>query len=122
MWRFNATYLCVMWRYFLYVKLIKFTNMSNLREKAIEIAKQTSSESAFMCGYDRACQEYEEKLRWIAVEEMLPEIGERVLLKNEFYEYVGFLSKNNKDFRALTVELSYSNEKRSGVTHWRYFL
>lgn len=96
--------------------------MSNLREKAIEIAKQTSSESAFMCGYDRACQEYEEKLRWIAVEEMLPEIGERVLLKNEFYEYVGFLSKNNKDFRALTVELSYSNEKISGVTHWRYFL
>ena len=36
--------------------------MSNLREKAIEIAKQTSSESAFMCGYDRACQEYEEKV------------------------------------------------------------
>lgn len=96
--------------------------MSNLREKAIEIAKQTSSESAFMCGYDRACQEYEEKLRWIPVEEKLPEIGERVLLKNEFYEYVGFLSKNKKDFRALTVEISYSNEKIKGVTHWRYFL
>ena len=47
--------------------------MSNLREKAIEIAKQTSSESAFMCGYNMACQEYEEKLRWIPVEEKLPE-------------------------------------------------
>ena len=67
-------------------------------------------------------KEYEEKLRWIPVEEKLPEIGERVLLKNEFYEYVGFLSKNKKDFRALTVEISYSNEKISGVTHWRYFL
>ena len=55
--------------------------MSNLREKAIEIAKQTSSESAFMCGYDRACQEYEEKLRWIPVEEKLPENRERVLVK-----------------------------------------
>ena len=44
--------------------------MTNLREKAIEIAKQTSSESAFMCGYDRACQEYEEKLRWTPIYEL----------------------------------------------------
>ena len=71
---------------------------------------------------EKVKKEYEEKLRWIPVEEKLPEIGERVLLKNEFYEYVGFLSKNKKDFRALTVEISYSNEKISGVTHWRYFL
>ena len=41
--------------------------MSNLREKAIKIAKQTSSESAFMCGYDRACNEYEQKQKWIKV-------------------------------------------------------
>ena len=78
--------------------------------------------SNIQAGYDICQKEYEEKLRWITVEEKLPEIGERVLLKNEFYEYVGFLSKNKKDFRALTVEISYSNEKISGVTHWRYFL
>lgn len=42
--------------------------MSNLREKAIEIAKQTSSESAFMVGYDRACVEYEAKLISIKTE------------------------------------------------------
>ena len=78
--------------------------------------------SNIQAGYDICQKEYEEKLRWIPVEEKLPEIGERVLLKNEFYEYVGFLSKNKKDFRALTVEISYSNEKISGVTHWRYFL
>ena len=53
--------------------------MSNLREKAIEIAKQTSSESAFMCGYDRACQEYEEKLRWIPIYEP-PKTAELVIV------------------------------------------
>ena len=74
---------------------------------------------AFLAGYKVLQKEYEEKLRWIPVEEELPEIGQRVLLKNEFYEYVGFLSKNKKDFRALTVEISDSNEKIPGVTHWR---
>ena len=54
--------------------------------------------SNIQAGYDICQKEYEEKLRWIPVEEKLPEIGERVLLKNEFYEYVGFLSKNKKDF------------------------
>ena len=70
--------------------------MSNLREKAIKIAKQTSSESAFMCGYDRACQEYEEKLRWIPIDEHFPEV-KPFFLKNEnkhegdthYIEYVG---------------------------------
>lgn len=76
----------------------------------------------YLKGYSDCQKEYEEKLRWIPIEEKLPKIGERVLLKNEFYEYVGFLSKNKKDFRALTVEISYSNEKISGVTHWRSFL
>ena len=70
--------------------------------------------------YDLMQKECEEKLRWIPVEEKLPEIGQRVLLKNEFYEYVGFLSKNKKDFRALTVEISHSNEKINGITHWRF--
>ena len=84
---------------------------------ALEI---TNSKSDYNRGYSDCRKEYEEKLRWIPIEEKLPEIGERVLLKNEFYEYVGFLSKNKKDFRALTVEISYSNEKINGVTHWRF--
>lgn len=59
--------------------------MSNLREKAIEIAKQTSSESAFMCGYDIACKEYEEKLRQIPVTKDLPDKDNynQCLWKNE---------------------------------------
>ena len=65
-----------MWRYFFsYCQTNKITNMSNLREKAIELAKQTSSESAFMCGYDRACQEYEEKNKWIKVKNDSVEIN-----------------------------------------------
>ena len=120
-------------------KLIKFTNMSNIQEKTnkeypmydvnTSVSKtdeyngneiQFIKRSAFQNGYELCQKEYEEKLRWIPVEEELPEIGQRVLLKNEFYEYVGFLSKNKKDFRALTVEISDSNEKISGVTHWRF--
>ena len=90
-----------------------------------EIAHNSDNEQwvnvLIQIGADFIKKEYEEKLRWIPVEEKLPEIGQRVLLKNEFYEYVGFLSKNKKDFRALTVEISYSNEKINGVTHWRFY-
>ena len=106
--------------------------MSNLQEKAEDFAMSIwgdcldaspkQIEKGVIHGYELCKKEYEEKHRWIPVEEKLPEIGERVLLKNEFYEYVGFLSKNKKNFRALTVEISYSNEKIKGVTHWRYFL
>lgn len=90
--------------------------MSNLREKAIEIAKQTSSESAFMCGYDRACKEYEEKLRWIPVEEKMPERDKNVLIKRSapFHKYE--LTAFNRD------GIFYSNEtaeKLTNVTHWR---
>ena len=60
-------FMCYVALFLSYCQTLKIINMSNLREKAIEIAKQTSSESAFMCGYDRACQEYEEKNKWIKV-------------------------------------------------------
>ena len=94
--------------------------MSNLREKAIEIAKQTSSESAFMCGYNMACQEYEEKLRWIPVEEKLPEkqghylvIAPKSFPKNckvvvaEFYE-------DNNTFYSESSDCPIED-----ATHWR---
>ena len=94
--------------------------MSKLREKAIEIAKQTSSESAFMCGYNMACQEYEEKLRWIPVEEKLPEkqghylvIAPKSFPKNckvvvaEFYE-------DNNTFYSESSDCPIED-----ATHWR---
>ena len=133
---FHGTLHGVMWRYFfLIIKLLKLTNMSKIEDLARKHLGLDSTDPNYMhtdsdiydmnnfkSGYECCQKEYEEKLRWIPVEEKLPKIGERVLLKNEFYEYVGFLSKNKKDFRALTVEISYSNEKIKGVTHWRSFL
>ena len=82
--------------------------MSNVREKAIEIAKQTSSESAFMCGYDRACQEYEEKLRWISVEEELPNECTFVLTK---YKNTYSVSWYDGEFNEMY-----------NPTHWRPIL
>ena len=99
--------------------------MSNLREKAIEIAKQTSSESAFMCGYDRAFQEYEEKLRWIPVEEKLPEPRKDISLKLDNLinsEITGFLGFSG-DFYIKLTDIDFNNVKiNCKVTHWRYFL
>lgn len=87
--------------------------MSNLREKAIEFAKQTSSESAFMVGYDRACKEYKEKLRWIPVEEKLPEPNSEVLAKDI----------NGDIEKVLFHTMQFSIMHNLGfITHWRCFL
>ena len=90
--------------------------MSNLREKAIEMAKQTSSESAFMCGYDRACQEYEEKLRWIPVEEKLPDIYCcEIAVRKQRYEKTEIkIFLHSGQFKQFC--------KNHGYTEWRYFL
>lgn len=111
--------------------------MSNLREKAIELAKQTSSESAFMCGYDRACQEYEEKLRWIPVEEKLPEKNTYIKKQsngNTLYFYDIYLvkgfyhneAKSDGKMSAFYVPCSVSwyfqVPNNFTVTEWRYFL
>lgn len=102
--------------------------MSNLREKAIKIAKQTSSESAFMCGYDLAVKEYEEKLRWIPIEEKLPE---KIHKEPSVSKVVQVKTKRfNEPFCAyynynLECWLSYpygSCEKIIGISEWRYFL
>ena len=102
--------------------------MSNLREKAIEIAKQTSSESAFMCGYDMACKEYEEKLRWIPIEERLPE---KMQTEPSVSKVVQVKPKNfSEPFCAFYnhlygIWLPYpfgSNSQIVGITEWRSFL
>lgn len=69
--------------------------MSNLREKAIEIAKQTSFESALMCGYDLAVKEYEEKLRWKHVFEELPDLNSVIELKSENKRFLGIVKLKN---------------------------
>ena len=84
--------------------------MSNLREKAIEIAKQTSSESAFMCGYDLAVKEYEEKLRWIPIEEKEPPT-DLILMK---------LSNGEIRLGHFLSKMSTSSGIFVNVTHFRH--
>ena len=100
--------------------------MSNLRDKAIEIAKQTSSESAFMCGYDLAVKEYEEKLRWIHVEDDLPsrlgafhlnEFSIPVSIKCEEIVSYGFYH-----FTTGKLESEVSDHEHYEFTHWRSIL
>ena len=98
--------------------------MSNLREKAIEIAKQTSSESAFMCGYDRACQEYEEKNKWIKVK--------NDYLKTELQDDILIKFKCKVNIERIVVGhifqgrfyMNYSDNARplTNVISWRSFL
>lgn len=101
--------------------------MSNLREKAIEIAKQTSSESAFMCGYDRACQEYEQKLRWISPnikpklmdENSMFSVNVSIRVEGGDYEYSGYYNFSTNKWLIFPKEEPFEFELIAG---WRYFL
>lgn len=76
--------------------------------------------------YDQIQQklkEYEEKLRWIPVEEKLPESNKIAIefkTKKEsiYYGFYG-LSCN---FYVMLAELLDKNIQVNEVTHWRYFL
>lgn len=97
--------------------------MSNLEQKAEEIAKQLCSDSfsskeeivekAVILGYMLCKKEYEEKLRWIPVEEKLPPENRTVLvkIKNEFCIALFRKGKFNQD-----VEFSDNDV----VIHWRF--
>ena len=101
--------------------------MSNLREKAIEIAKQTSSESAFMCGYDRACQEYEQKLRWVSPnikpklmdENSMFSVNVSIRVESGDYEYSGYYNFHTKKWLIYPKEEPFEFQLIAG---WRYFL
>ena len=82
---------------------------------AVEITEHISR-NWFKKGFELCQKEYEEKLRWIPVEERLPEIGIWIIiqLKNQSLKnkYVTMLPKN--DF-----EINYIKEN---VISWRSFL
>ena len=107
--------------------------MLNLEQKAFESANKAFGliedmtwdmdkefhnyhQEAFKEGYNICQKEYEEKLRWIPVEERLPEIGIWIIiqLKNQSLKnkYVTMLPKN--DF-----EINFIKEN---VISWRSFL
>ena len=101
--------------------------MTNLREKAIEIAKQTSSESAFMCGYDLACKEYEEKLRWISPnikpklmdENSMFSVNVSIRVEGGDYEYSGYYNFHTQKWLIYPKEEPFEFQLIAG---WRYFL
>ena len=82
---------------------------------AVEITEHISR-NWFEKGFELCQKEYEEKLRWIPVEERLPEIGIWIIiqLKNQSLKnkYVTMLPKN--DF-----EINFIKEN---VISWRSFL
>ena len=86
----------------------------NFAPEKIDITRQV--EFSVKAGYDFCQKEYEEKLRWIPVEERLPEIGIWIIiqLKNQSLKnkYVTMLPKN--DF-----EINFIKEN---VISWRSFL
>ena len=93
--------------------------MNNLEQKAKKYSpKSPILQIVFKDGF-RACEkEYEEKLRWIPVEEKMPERDKNVLIKRSapFHKYE--LTAFNRD------GIFYSNEtaeKLTNVTHWRFF-
>ena len=111
------------------------TNISKLQEKAnkeyplddirtsvAKIEEYSGNEillikrSAFQNGYEICQKEYEEKLRFIPVEERLPEIGIWIIikLKNQSLKnkYVTMLPKND-------LEISFI---KKNVISWRSFL
>ena len=98
--------------------------MSNLIEKAIEwlniySSHKTKETDIFIAGYELCQKEYEEKLRWIPVEEELPPIDIPVILKfkdwkcNEMYQIYTLGSVERRD-HFLKTHLKF--------TEWRVFL
>ena len=74
-------------------------------------------------GYELCKREYEEKLRWIPVEEKLPESHKVEVMfktkKGEFYFGFYGLSCN---FYAMLAGLLDKNIQVDNVTHWRLIL
>ena len=110
--------------------------MSDFQEKALKHLGLDSTNPNFsitdsdiwdlsnmQAGYDICKKEYEEKLRWIPVEEKLPESNKIAIVFKTKTEriYYGFygLSCN---FYVMLAELLDKNIQVNEVTHWRYFL
>lgn len=103
--------------------------MSTIREKADEIYSSGNAPDlemqvdAFLNGYEYCQKEYKEKLRWIPVEEKLPEID------SDYPDFSVEVHVKNTE-QSHVIAYYFFNEKRwcfdnnsiDNVTHWRYFL
>ena len=124
-----------MWRYlFKNCQTKKFTNMSDLEKKARifsntegtqscksmrEVEYDTGRYVGYLAGFKDCQTEYEEKLRWIPVEERLPENRERVLIKvlrsdKSTYIETGSVVLGSK----LGIYWQSGHATQLNVTHW----
>ena len=100
--------------------------MNNLEQKAKEYSpKSPILQIVFKDGF-RACEkEYEEKLRWIPVDEKLPPLNEQVLLLYDTDEYcVGVMTNYGFYLQPFDpIEQDWGSIYLAGtVNAWRSFL
>lgn len=106
--------------------------MSSKLEIAMNEAYKQAGENAyfgtgFKMGAEYMKKEYEEKLRWIPVEERMPDYGVEVFVKYEdtlgtihpnpayTVDYAVATSHSKKGF---SIEVDYSGRTKEKVTHW----
>ena len=86
------------------------------------VFEKASASVGFVAGYEACQREYEDKLRWIPVEEKKPESNKIAIIFKTKEEriYYGFygLSCN---FYVMLAEIFDKNIQVDEVTHWRYF-
>ena len=71
----------------------------------------------FRAGAEWMNQQWQEKVRWIPVEEKLPEYYHVVLLKTESYTFMGWRASNGEEsFYTIYCSDTIMHQK---VTHWR---
>ena len=117
-----------MWRYFflILITLKKNTNVLDSRqllekghlfgnELGGSSKEKASASVGFVAGYEACQREYEDKLRWIPIEEELPTIHVDVILKCES----GFWDKGCLIHQSGDNMFSSSSGDLDIVTHWR---
>ena len=99
----------------------------NRKNGSISSLINESTINSFEAGYEYCQKEYEEKLRWIPVEERMPDYGVEVFVKYEdtlgtihpnpayTVDYAVATSHSKKGF---SIEVDYSGRTKEKVTHW----
>ena len=107
------------------LKMETFLKMCNSGEIAHNSDNENWVNELIQIGYDFCKKEYEEKLRWIPVEEKLPPLNEQVLLLYDTDEYcVGVMTNYGFYLQPFDpTEQDFGSIYLAGtVNAWRSFL
>ena len=88
----------------------------NKKHGSISSLINKSTIDSFEAGYEFCKKEYEEKLRWIPVEEKLPESHCFLVAKKKNGLVLGLYFSSDKEFRYGEFD------QTDQVTHWRFIL